>query len=388
MSIRKYKDGWQARVSVKVNGKYTLKTQATRTKAEAEDFERRIKMKEKSGSDFGAQDITVPEYMRKFIDLYKSGKSVRTQEIYEGSYKKIYGEFYGRKLVNINRSDIQDFMNRFGKHHAITTSKKLFQHLHQVFTNAIEDGIITRDPCAHIEVTGKDAQKADEKFLEYDDYQVLLQYVFDNADYPKLYQEYILFALQTGCRYSEISGVKVDDLNFKKNTISINKQWYERQNKLGPTKGDGASDRIIAVSKPYMDFLHCLLGEREKFLRMNFIKDDDGFLFLTKDGQHLKNDSANDGLDYLSKKLNIKRVTMHGMRHTHASLLIFRHRDPIYIAKRLGHQNVQQVFKTYGHLFSRMDAENDKFVTDDLGKDLTRSNNVIPLKDFDSPESK
>ncbi|GKQ42957.1 site-specific integrase [Companilactobacillus sp. RD055328] len=382
MSVKKLPNKkWQARVSVKVGGEFRTKNGNFKTKAEALDFEREWKGKEASGIELSKQDITLPEYMREFIDLYKSSKSERTQEIYEGSYKKILGKFKGRKLVNITRADIQKYMNEFGKHHAITTSKKLFQHLHQTITSAINDGIITRDICAHIEVTGNDPVKAEEKYLEFEDYLTLLQYLYQEANYNRLYMEFALFALQTGCRFSEISGVKVSDLDFKKNTITIQRQWIERKKKSGSAKGNGSSDRIIAVSKPFMNHLEYMLEEREQSLISNNIKDND-YLFLTNEGLHLQNDSCNKNLHGLLKKLNIKRINMHGMRHTHATLLIYRHRDPWYIAKRLGHASIKELDRTYGHVFHKMDAENDKFVMNDFGHDLidTPKNKIIPLK--------
>ncbi|MCP8849141.1 site-specific integrase [Latilactobacillus curvatus] len=383
MSIRKLENGkWQARVSVKVDGEYKIKKKTAKSKYIVEDFEKEWKQKERSGMALDKQDITVPEYMREFIDLYKSGKSDRTLEIYEGSYKKIKGSFYGKKLVALTRSDVQRFMNEFGEKHAITTSKKLFQHLHQTVTSAINDGIIARDVCAHIEVTGSDPIAADKKFLEYEDYQVLIDYLFKNAEYSKLYMELALFALQSGCRFSEISGVKIDDLNFRKNTVTISRQWMERQAKSAPTKGNGKADRIIALSRPYMDHLDELIDQRHRMLLSNDIVEDDGYLFLTNEGKHIKNDSCNKSLHELCKQLDIKRVNMHGMRHTHATLLIYRHRDPWYIAKRLGHQSIKQLDRTYGHVFGKMSAENDEFVMADFGNDLIHSNQnkVISIK--------
>lgn len=382
MAIKKLGTGkWQVRVSVKIDGEFRTKSKNCRTKAEAKSYEHELRTLLYQGAELKQRDITLPEYMRQFIDLYKSGKSERTLEIYEGSYKKIKGEFYGRKLINIKRADIQQFMNDFGKDHAITTSKKLFQHLHQSITSAINDGIITRDICAHIEVTGTDPKAAEDKFLEYEDYKVLVTYLYQHANYTKLYMELTLFALQSGCRFSEISGLKIEDFDFKKNTVNINRQWIERYFKSGPTKGNGKSDRIIALSVPYMDHLQQLIEQRRKILIANDIEDN-GYLFLTPDGEHIKNDSCNRSLHLLCDKLEIKKINMHGMRHTHATLLIYRHRDPWYIAKRLGHQSIKQLDNTYGHVFTKMSAENDEYVMSDFGNDLTNENQgkIIQIK--------
>lgn len=47
----------------------------------------------------------------------------------------------------------------------------------------------------------------------------------------------------------------------------------------------------------------------------------------------------------------VKRIRIHDLRHSHASLLIELGFSPVLIAERLGHENVQTTLNTYSHLY-------------------------------------
>ena len=57
------------------------------------------------------------------------------------------------------------------------------------------------------------------------------------------------------------------------------------------------------------------------------------------------------------KKLDLPRVTWHGLRHTHASMLIAIDPNVVKICKRLGHANPSITLKTYAHLFKTDDSD-------------------------------
>ena len=54
--------------------------------------------------------------------------------------------------------------------------------------------------------------------------------------------------------------------------------------------------------------------------------------------------------------LKIERVTLHSLRHTHASQLIASGMDVLTISRRLGHGSPVVTLKVYGHLFKNTDA--------------------------------
>ena len=51
------------------------------------------------------------------------------------------------------------------------------------------------------------------------------------------------------------------------------------------------------------------------------------------------------------KITGVKRIRIHDIRHSHASLLINQGYDALVIADRLGHEKVSTTLNTYSHLF-------------------------------------
>jgi hypothetical protein len=51
------------------------------------------------------------------------------------------------------------------------------------------------------------------------------------------------------------------------------------------------------------------------------------------------------------KRLNKAKIQIHGLRHSHASLLISMGDNPLVIKERLGHKDIETALGTYGHLY-------------------------------------
>ena len=57
------------------------------------------------------------------------------------------------------------------------------------------------------------------------------------------------------------------------------------------------------------------------------------------------------------KKTGVKRIRIHGICHSHASLLISMGENPLLIKERLGHEKIQTTLNTYSHLYPNKQAE-------------------------------
>jgi len=51
------------------------------------------------------------------------------------------------------------------------------------------------------------------------------------------------------------------------------------------------------------------------------------------------------------KSSGVKQIRLHDFRHTHASMLIEKGVDPLYVKERLGHDDISTTLNTYSHLF-------------------------------------
>ncbi len=57
------------------------------------------------------------------------------------------------------------------------------------------------------------------------------------------------------------------------------------------------------------------------------------------------------------KKSGVKKIRIHDLRHSHASLLVEMGFSPLLIAERLGHEHVQTTMDTYSHLYPNKQTE-------------------------------
>ena len=64
------------------------------------------------------------------------------------------------------------------------------------------------------------------------------------------------------------------------------------------------------------------------------------------------------------KKAGVHRLTLHDLRHSHATMLVNLNENIVAISKRLGHENIQMTLNTYSHLYK----DSDEKMLDTLNK--------------------
>jgi integrase len=132
-------------------------------------------------------------------------------------------------------------------------------------------------------------------------------------------------ALQTGCRYSELSQLEVEDFNPDAHTLHIRKSKTNKARHVKLTEEGAAFFRQ-----------HCA-GRS-------------GRMFVHDDGSPWKKSEQSRPMDAACTRAGIKRITIHGLRHTWASLCVKAGVPLIVVAKNLGHSDTRMVERHYGHL--------------------------------------
>src|SRR5690625_3831284 len=64
-------------------------------------------------------------------------------------------------------------------------------------------------------------------------------------------------------------------------------------------------------------------------------------------------------IERYAKLAGLYRIRIHGLRHSHASLLISMGENPLIIKDRLGHEDIETTLGTYGHLYPNRTFEVD-----------------------------
>ena len=142
-----------------------------------------------------------------------------------------------------------------------------------------------------------------------------------------------------GMRIGELLALTLNDIDFKENTININKTYTMvkgREYVTEPKTPKG--NRSICMPVHVMN----LLCEYVKTLYKLRSTDRIFTIPRSKPGKWMKK---------YCKLSNVKLIRLHDLRHSHASLLISLDVNIMTISDRLGHENTQTTWDTYGHLY-------------------------------------
>jgi len=281
------------------------------------------------------------KFFEKWINLYKVGA------IREVTLKKYYLTLnWLIKLVpklrvcEINRMSYQSLLNSFAETHERQTTMDFHHQIKGAILDAVDEGLIIGDPTRKAIIKGK--KPRDKKIKYLNQYQLQTLLVNLKLD-DKISNEWmILLIAKTGIRFSEALGITPDDFNFSQQLLMINKTWdYKTNDGFMPTKNT-SSIRKLQIDWQTMNQFHGL------------VKDLPLKLPLFVNGK-VYNATINDTLERYCKRLKIPIITIHGLRHTHASLLLYAGVSIASLAKRLGHSNITTTQKTYLHIINELD---------------------------------
>lgn len=162
---------------------------------------------------------------------------------------------------------------------------------------------------------------------------------------------FILLIAKTGLRFSEALALTPKDFDYFNQSLAVSRTWnYKRaKGEFQPTKNESSKRKIQIDWQISMQFSQLTKKMNED--EMIFV---DGRVF---------NSTINNRLEMLCKKAKIPTITLHGLRHTHASLLLFAGVSIASVARRLGHSSMTTTQETYLHIIQELEnQDNDKII--------------------------
>lgn len=285
------------------------------------------------------------DYFEKWISIYKKG-AIRnvTMKKYELSLSWVKKLAPNLNLLDLDRVSYQKLLNDYAECHEKQTTMDFHHHLKACILDAVDDGLVLRDPTRKIVVKGKTPKEKKKKFLNQFEIHTLLSNL--KLDKGLNNDWLILLIAKTGIRYSEAMGLTPSDFDFAHQTLSISKTWNYKEKEGGftPTKNK-SSVRKIQLDWMVVSQFAALLKDLPT----------DKPIFVTK--ERVFNSTLNHRLQKLCKDCKIPVITVHGLRHTHASLLLFAGVSIASVAKRLGHSSMNTTEKTYLHIIQELEVK-------------------------------
>ena len=291
---------------------------------------------------------TFSKYFQQWVNVYKVGairdvtlsKYKMTQSWIERLAPKL-------KLCDLNRTSYQYIINQYAVYHERQTTMDFHHHLKGAILDAVDDGLIDRDPTRKAIIKGKTPREKKPKYLNQFELHTLVKELklSEKASWDWL----ILLVAKTGMRFSEVLGLTPSDFDFAKQTISINKTWdYKGNGGFLPTKNKSSVRKIQIDWQTTTQF----------FRLVKDIKEDEPIFVEGK----IYNSTVNNVLFRHCKRLGIPTISIHGLRHTHASLLLFAGVTIASVARRLGHSSMTTTQKTYLHIIHELENQDTDLV--------------------------
>jgi len=249
------------------------------------------------------------------------------------------------KICEMNRVAYQQLLNDYAVHHERQTTMDFHHQLKGAILDAVDDGLIEKDPTRKAIIKGKVPSPKKIKYLNQFELHSLLN-TLDLSNATVSWDWFILLVAKTGMRFSEALALTPKDFDFAHQSLSISKTWdYKGKGGFLPTKNKSSVRKIQIDWQTVIQF-----SELVKHLP------EDKPIFI-KNGEAVYNSTVNDILERHCKTAKVSPITVHGLRHTHASLLLFAGVSIASVARRLGHASMTTTQKTYLHIIQELENQ-------------------------------
>lgn len=280
-------------------------------------------------------------YYEKWIHIYKEG-AIRdvTMRKYEITLLWLKRLVPNLRLSQLNRISYQQLLNDYAEFHERQTTMDFHHQIKAAILDAVDEGLIDRDPTRKAIIKGRSPRIKKIKYLNQFELHTLLVNLKLTSEIN--WDWLILIIAKTGMRFSEALALTPKDFDFSHQSLIVDKTWdYKGTGGFLPTKNRSSVRKIQLDWQTIIKFSELIKGlPEDKPIFVN------GRVF---------NSTINGVLERYCKKLGIPVISIHGLRHTHASLLLFAGVSIASVARRLGHASMTTTQKTYIHIIQEME---------------------------------
>lgn len=294
-------------------------------------------------------DITVKQWSEKWYndnlnDWAKSTQATHKNIVFNHIIPRL-GKFNLRKL---SRSVYKkEFVDALLKEHAEVTVQRWHATFMSIVNAAVLDDVLDKNRFKQIVFN---VQQTD-RFFNNDELLKFLTYL-DTVNFDSFEFRYkVLFTtfLYSGMRKGEALGLTWNDINFKEKHITVNKSRDRHGMKPPKTK---TSYRTIDVDDTLIDLLRRYkIYEKANCLKKGIKLKESDIVFLSSKCVPISISYPVNAFNKIIDKLELPRITLHGLRHTHATMMLASDEDCDikYLSERLGHKDVTTTMNIYVH---------------------------------------
>ena len=164
------------------------------------------------------------EYYRQWVDVYKKG-AIReaTMAKYRMTQKWVEKLAPNLKVSELNRTAYQKLLNDYAEEHERQTTLDFHHQLKGAILDALDEGLIERDPTRKAIIKGKSPRAKRIKYLSQFELHTLIAHLDLTEDVN--WDWFILLVAKTGMRFSEALAVTPADFDFASQSLSVSITW-------------------------------------------------------------------------------------------------------------------------------------------------------------------
>lgn len=281
------------------------------------------------------------DYYEKWIKIYKEGAIRKvTLDKYKMTLRWLRKLIPDLKIKDLTRISYQELLNEYALEHERQTTMDFHHQLKGSILDAVDEGLLDRDPTRKAIIKGKTPSVKKVKYIN----QFELHTLLDTLELKNeiSWEWMILLIAKTGLKFSEALALTPADFNFSRQSISVSKTWdYKGEGGFLPTKNQSSIRKVQIDWQTVIQF-------------SQLIKDLPADQPIFVKGK-VYNSTVNGVLERYCKKAEVPVISIHGLRHTHASLLLFAGVSIASVARRLGHSSMNTTQKTYLHIIQELE---------------------------------
>ena len=363
------KGSWRIRYDgpADTNGNRKQESETVRgTRKEAESVLRERITAVENGGYAPKYDQTVTEFMQTWMQTYvKTNTTPRTQQGYLGSIRRYIEPNLGHiKLQALRPEQIQGLYSKLLEQ---GLSGRTVLHVHRVFRQALKHAVrwnmVIRNPTDAV-IPPRPESKPVEMW------DVPLIHRFIEASKASHYADLFLLGVLTGMRRSELCGLRWENVNLATGRLMV-LVTLQRITGNGLVEGQPKtqkSRRSIALSVSAIDLLHIVRGNQiEHRARVEPAWMDAGYVFTKADGRPVDPDEVTHAFKKIVDDSGLPHLTLHGLRHAHATLLLASGVHLKIVSERLGHSTITTTADIYSHVLPGMQEIAANAIDDQLG---------------------
>jgi integrase len=289
-------------------------------------------------------------YFRNWLDSYvKAHCKERTYDLYQEVFQVHLLPRWGqRDISEITREDVKQLAyDLLAQGRSRGTVKAVLTPLSTMFNIALDDGYVAVNPVVRILRRSRAEEGTHHEkvtFLTREETAHLLQACREH--FPTHYP-LILLLVRTGMRIGEAFGLRWEDIDFHGRFADVQRTFSN--GRLSTPKNNRS--RRVDLSLQLTETLKALLVERKKDTLREGWGEVPPWVFISQERTPIHRSLfAGRVWPKILAKANMRRIRIHDLRHTYASLLIQQGESLAYVKEQLGHHSIQMTVDTYGHL--------------------------------------